>query len=269
MPKIDQLLDIMQQLRDPENGCPWDKQQTFETIIPYTIEEAYEVAEAIEQKDFVELKAELGDLLFQVVFYSQMAKEKKLFDFNDVVVNIIEKMLRRHPHVFAGQEIGTAEQQSDNWEAIKAQERKEKQLQKSKAGVLDDICRTLPAITRAYKIQKRAAKVGFDWPDITPVMAKVIEELDEVKAEIESGSQQRLEEEIGDLLFSCINLARHTKVEPESALRKANQRFTERFQLMEKQLTVSGQQFSMLSLDELNQLWLVAKEQTKLPSSVQ
>jgi MazG family protein len=213
---IDQLIEIMENLRDPESGCPWDLEQNFETIAPHTIEEAYEVAEAIARNDMQELKDELGDLMFQVVFYAQMAKEAGHFDFNDVVQAISEKMIRRHPHVFGTADIATAEAQTIAWEEVKARERAMKSASYRDAAphppsALDGVAETLPALTRAVKLQKRAARVGFDWPSITPVLDKIREELGELQAEIDTqGSETRIAEEYGDLLFVMANLATST-----------------------------------------------------------
>jgi MazG family protein len=260
---MQQLLDIMARLRDPESGCPWDMEQTFQTIAPHTIEEAYEVADAIERGDLGELKEELGDLLFQVVFYARMAQEQGSFDFDAVVRAISDKMLRRHPHVFGSDQVADVAEQSVAWERHKAAERSAK-AGPAAPGLLDDVARALPALLRAAKLQKRAAKAGFDWPDRSGVVAKVREELAELEQELAADpGQGRLEEELGDLLFSCVNLARHLKVEPEGALRRANDKFERRFRTME---AIARQR--RLSLTEagsvlLDQLWEQVKSEEK------
>ncbi len=249
---IDTLLEIMKNLRDPETGCPWDREQTFQTIAPYTIEEAYEVADAIEREDYKELRGELGDLLFQVVFHARMAEEKALFDFNDVVSSVVEKMIRRHPHVFAGQE------EQPNWEKEKLLERHNEPENK---GLLSDLAQNLPASKLAVKMQKRVATVGFDWPSVEPVFDKIEEEMAEVRAEIESnGGQQRLFDEVGDLMFACTNLARKLNVDPEAALRATSQRFKQRFSFVEKQAQEQNRLLEEMSLDEMELLWVRAKE---------
>lgn len=262
MASIDKLLDVMSSLRDPETGCPWDRQQDFTSLIPFTIEETYEVADAIERQDFDDLKTELGDLLFQVVFYSQLAREQQLFDFSDVAEAISEKLIRRHPHVFADSQVKDAEDQSVQWEKFKQVERHKKASEKGEqAGVLDNVSRTLPAMMRAEKLQRRAARVGFDWPDIQGVFDKVSEELEELKQElIASGSQQRISEEVGDLLFSCINLARHAGVDAELSLRHANQKFETRFRGVERVLANKGKEVADAALDELENAWQQVKQ---------
>ncbi|WP_417615995.1 nucleoside triphosphate pyrophosphohydrolase [Parasphingorhabdus sp.] len=240
---IDPLLEIMRLLRDPETGCEWDKVQTFKTIAPYTIEEAYEVADAINRADMLALKDELGDLLLQVVFHSQIAADDGAFDFQDVVTSICDKMTRRHPHIF-----GEADQ-SPGWEQIKADERE----QSGQSSALDGVALALPALLRAQKIQKRAARVGFDWPDKAPVRDKLLEELDEVAA---ATGVDEVHEEIGDLLFSAVNLARHYKVDAERALADATDKFTKRFNLVESNLTKEMQD---MSIEELEVEWQKAK----------
>ncbi len=255
---INQLLDIMAQLRNPEGGCPWDLEQSFETIAPHTIEEAYEVAEAIANGDMDELKDELGDLMFQVVFYAQMAKEEGKFDFNDVVTAISEKMIRRHPHVFGSQEIASADAQTLAWEETKAMERAAKSDNGANQppSALEGVANSLPALTRAVKLQKRAARVGFDWPDIIPVFDKISEELEELKTEIESnGSKDRIAEEYGDLMFVLANLGRHLEVEPETVLRQANRKFIRRFEAVEQHLLDQGKTPNESSLEEMDELW--------------
>ena len=266
MKSIQQLLDIMSALRDPDSGCPWDRQQNFHSLIPYTIEEAYEVADAIERNNSDDIKGELGDLLFQIVFYSQLASEENAFDFNDVVQAICEKLTRRHPHVFAGTKVANAEEQTKEWDKLKQQERKEKAEKKlSFLSHLDDVSRTLPSLMRAEKLQKRAAREGFDWPDVKGVIAKIYEELDEVQQELnaEKQSQSRLEDEIGDLFFSCINLARYTDIDAEQSLRKANLKFERRFRELEKIAFNKGLQISKMDINELEGLWQEVKKQEK------
>jgi len=257
---MQKLIEIMQRLRDPDTGCPWDREQTFATISPYTIEEAYEVADAIQRGAMDDLRDELGDLLFQVVFYTQMAREQSLFDFNDVVHSICAKMIRRHPHVFADEKIDNAHEQSQAWEKHKSEERRRKGDINGLASQLDGVAHSIPAMIRAGKLQKRAADVGFDWPDIEGPIAKVKEELAEVKAELDDGgSRSRLEAEIGDLLFACVNLARHAHVDPESSLRQANGTFERRYRAMERMLVAEGQQMDQLDLEAMEQLWCRAK----------
>ncbi|MBR0551591.1 nucleoside triphosphate pyrophosphohydrolase [Stakelama marina] len=239
---IERLTAIMARLRDPERGCEWDREQTFATIAPYTIEEAYEVADAIERGDLDELKDELGDLLLQVVFHSRIAEERGAFDLNDVSDAISDKMVRRHPHIF-----GDA-LHSPGWEQIKAEERQAK----ARSGALDGVARGLPALLRAMKLQKRAARTGFDWPDASRARAKIDEEL----AEIEAAPPQEIEEEVGDLLFAVVNWARHLGVDPEVALRSANNKFERRFAAMEES---AGEGFAALDLDAKEALWQAVK----------
>ena len=259
--KIDNLLAVMRQLRHPETGCPWDQKQTYESIAPYTIEEAYEVEDAIERKDTEALKSELGDLLFQVVFYSQIANEDGEFTFDDIVEAITEKMIKRHPHVFDKVTFNNAEEQTNNWEAHKAEERTRRAaLEKRKISILDDVPPNLPALIRAEKLTKRAARVGFDWPQIDQVIAKIDEELAEVKAEINANaSNDYIEDEIGDLLFTVANLARHYKIDPENALKKTNRKFIERFHFIEQKLEDADMSFEDASLELLEEHWQTAK----------
>ncbi|MBI3776126.1 MAG: nucleoside triphosphate pyrophosphohydrolase [Gammaproteobacteria bacterium] len=265
MTPIDELLAIMARLRDPQLGCPWDREQTFATIVPYTIEEAYEVADAIERGDMSELKAELGDLLFQVVFYAQMANEAGSFDFNAVVAGIIEKMLRRHPHVFADAKVGSVSEQAQAWEQHKAQERAEKNQQVA-PGLLDDIPRALPAMTRAMKLHKRASRIGFDWKHAADVLQKLDEEVEELRVEIESAApQERITDEIGDLLFVTTILARHSGVDPESALRHANAKFERRFGRMEALAKAQGRDIKDLNLQQQDALWDQVKAEEQKP----
>jgi ATP diphosphatase len=257
------LLDIMRRLRDPKNGCPWDIEQDFASIAPYTIEEAYEVAGAIEDEDWSALKDELGDLLLQVVYHARMAEERKLFDFGDVVSAINAKMIRRHPHVFGGGDaISSSAAQTVAWEDHKKKERTDKSS--GAAGLLDDVPRALPALLRALKLQKRAGSVGFDWDSAAKVLEKLNEEAAEiVEAQSEGVSQVKIEEEVGDLLFVAANLARHLKVDPEVALRGANAKFVRRFKAIESELAKRGSSPAEASLDEMETLWQAAKAKEK------
>jgi len=263
MQSIQQLIDIMRALRAPDSGCPWDLQQDFQSLIPYTIEEAYEVVDAIERHNIADLQVELGDLLFQIVFYSQLAEEQNHFSFDDVAQVISDKLTRRHPHVFAGSKVIDAEQQTKEWEKIKQQERAAKA---DKAGIslsiLDDVSRTLPSLMRAEKLQKRAAKEGFDWPDINDVMFKVKEEINEVQQELDADERDvlKIEDEIGDLFFSCINLSRHAGLDAEQCVRKANLKFEQRFRALEKIADVQGRAINDMSLVELEDLWQKVKQ---------
>jgi tetrapyrrole methylase family protein/MazG family protein/ATP diphosphatase len=250
------LLQIMRRLRDPVGGCPWDLEQTFATIAPYTVEEAYEVADAIERGDLGDLRDELGDLLFQTVFHAQMAQEQGEFDFADVAQAICDKMLRRHPHVFGQAGGRTSAEQTDAWEVIKAGERAAKG---KAASLLDDIPASLPAMTRAVKLTKRAARVGFDWPNTTEVLAKLREELAELEVEIDAGDQAKAREELGDLLFVVANLARKLDIEPEDALRSANAKFVRRFSYIERSLAKRGRSPDQSDLAEMDDLWNAAK----------
>jgi nucleoside triphosphate diphosphatase len=254
---VQRLREIMARLRDPAKGCPWDRAQTFASLVPHTLEEAYEVASTIEQSQLSELCDELGDLLFQVVFYSRIAQEQGLFDFDDVATAICAKLERRHPHVFGDSPVADAEAQSVAWERLKADERRERQ---SATGVLDEIARALPALTRAAKLQKRAARVGFDWPSIAPVLDKVEEELGELRQALSEGSGRvRVEEEVGDLLFACVNVARHAGVDPEQALRGGNDRFERRFRHVEDGLRRQGMECAEATLVQKDALWEEAK----------
>ncbi|WP_457666426.1 nucleoside triphosphate pyrophosphohydrolase [Thiolapillus sp.] len=257
--KIESLLDIMARLRDPHKGCPWDRKQSWATIAPYTIEEAYEVADAIENGDYAELKNELGDLLFQVVFYAQMGKEQGLFDFGAIVESICEKMMRRHPHVFADARHDDEAALKEAWEQEKSRERAQKKGEPSH--VLEGVAKTLPALVRADKLQKRAARVGFDWPDATGAMEKVKEELAEVQQAVARKDPDAVEEEVGDLLFAAVNVARLLGVDAEMALRRDNRKFERRFQLMEQYLRDRGQEdMTALSLEQLEQAWQQVKD---------
>ena len=266
---IDRLLDIMAALRTPVTGCPWDLEQSFATIAPYTIEEAYEVADAIERGDLDDLKDELGDLLLQVVFHAQMAREANAFDFNDVAAAISDKMVRRHPHVFGDAQADAPDAVKVQWETIKAEESRERAERHANNGLptdderfLDSVPNVLPALLGALKLQKKAARVGFDWPETGAVIAKIREELGEVESELAGSpvSRDRLEDEIGDLLFAAANLARHLKIEPETALRRTNAKFRRRFGHIEDALKASGQSLEAASLDEMEAHWQAAKE---------
>jgi ATP diphosphatase len=256
LPPLDRLRAIMAALRDPATGCPWDVEQTFATIAPYTIEEAYEVADAIERQDWAELKGELGDLLFQSVFHARMAEEAGLFDLDDVATAISDKMIARHPHVFGSESNAkSAKQQVADWESVKAAER----VARARGGVLDDVALGLPALMRAEKLQKRAARVGFDWPDIGHVVDKIAEEARELAEARDTLPQDKIEEEMGDLLFVMANLARHLKVDPETALRRANAKFTRRFAHIEAELARRGKEPKDSDLAEMDALWDEAK----------
>ncbi|MDP1630412.1 MAG: nucleoside triphosphate pyrophosphohydrolase [Caulobacter sp.] len=256
---IFRLLEIMARLRDPAGGCAWDLEQSFATIAPYTVEEAYEVADAIERGDLKDLKEELGDLLFQVVFHAQMAGEEKAFDFADVATAISDKMIRRHPHVFGDASERTAGQQVAAWEVIKQQER----AGKERHGVLDDVPVGLPALTRAVKLSKRAASVGFVWPSIHEVLTKLDEEVAELKVEVESGDKEKLRGELGDVLFVIANIARTLDIEPEDALRATNAKFVRRFSHIEQVLAADGRTPDQSDLAEMDALWDQAKAAEK------
>ncbi|MEC7765050.1 MAG: nucleoside triphosphate pyrophosphohydrolase [Pseudomonadota bacterium] len=254
------LVEIMRRLRDPETGCPWDIEQDFATIAPYTIEEAYEVADAIEREAWDELRGELGDLLFQSVFHAQMASERGLFDIDDVANTMSDKMVARHPHVFGDESRDkSADQQTEDWETIKAAER----AAKARTGVLDDVALGLPALMRAVKLQKRAARVGFDWPDLEPVLEKVAEEAREAVEARDTLSHEALTEEIGDLLFVLANVARHLNVDPEAALRGTNAKFVRRFRGIEARLEAIGKRPEDSDLAEMDALWDAVKAEEK------
>lgn len=269
MHTLEDLLYLMRRLRDPRTGCPWDLKQDFATILPHTLEEAYEVADAIERRDWPHLEEELGDLLFQVIFYGQMASEQQLFDLHSIIHRLVEKLIRRHPHVFPE---GTLHSERDpalspqeaqinaNWDAIKQQEKAAKPA--APLRLLDDVPVTLPAMSRAVKLQKKAGSVGFDWEDIAGVVAKIREELSEVEAELEDRQPQRLQDEIGDLLFAVTNLARHLKVDPEVALRGTNQRFYNRFAVVEEQIAAQGG-WQSATPSMMEAAWQLAKQQEK------
>jgi ATP diphosphatase len=265
---IDTLLEIMARLREPETGCPWDLKQSYQTIAPSTIEEAYEVVDTIEREDYAHLKEELGDLLFQVVFYAQLGKEDGYFTFEEIAAGIADKLLRRHPHVFpegtlesriAPDKSFTEADVKQQWEAIKQTERSEKGHQSA----LSDVPAALPSITRAYKLQQRAALVGFDWPDHRGVLTKLQEEVGELEEAIDDGDKAAMEAELGDALFCLINLARHLKVEPDSALRACNRRFTDRFGYVENELRARGRSLEDADLDEMEALWQEAKRELR------
>lgn len=282
---VEKLQLIMSMLRDPDNGCPWDLKQDFKSIVPYTIEEAYEVADAIEQEDFKELRLELGDLLFQTIFYAQLGKEKDLFDFNDIAEGICEKLIRRHPHVFAyaasndGQVKLTDEQIKANWEQEKAKERQQKIVTNTSA--LDDIPKAMPALSRAYKMQKRAASVGFDWPDVTGAIDKVAEEIEEVKQELVTASSiesspvdktpqniDALADELGDLYFALTNVVRHLGLKPEQVVHQANQKFERRFRAVEDLANKDSKTLNEMSLEQMDNLWnIVKKHEKETPSN--
>lgn len=244
----------MAALRDPQGGCAWDLEQTFATIAPYTVEEAYEVADAIERGDLADLREELGDLLLQVVFHSQMANEAGAFDFHDVAATVADKMVRRHPHVFGEAKVRSAEEQTRAWEAAKAAEREAKG-----AGWLDAVAPTLPALTRAVKLSARAARVGFVWPTVGEITAKLEEEISELEAELEAGDKANIRAELGDVLFVCANIARALDIDPEDALRATNAKFVRRFGYIERALAESGRTPADSSLKEMDALWNKAK----------
>ena len=256
---IDRLLAIMAALRTPGSGCPWDLEQTFETIAPYTLEEAYEVADAIQRGDLGELKDELGDLLLQIVFHARMAEERGAFDFGDVVAAITGKLIRRHPHVFGDARDLSPEAVAAQWDAIKREEKAARTEVGAPDGALDGVHVALPALTRSDKLTRKAAAVGFDWTDSAQVAAKVCEELDEVAEAAAQGSRAAVEDEIGDLLFAAANLARHHAIDPEGALRHANAKFERRFRAVEQMLAERGATLADSTLDEIERLWDEAK----------
>jgi nucleoside triphosphate diphosphatase len=272
---IRRLIEIMAALRDPTGGCPWDVQQTFASIAPFTIEEAYEVVDAIERGATEDLREELGDLLLQVVFHARMAEEAGLFDFGGVVEAITAKLVRRHPHVFGDARTLTSEEVKGLWGRIKAEEKAARRASEAKAGrhaepksgALEGVPLALPALSRALKLQEKAGKVGFDWNDVRAVLDKIREEIIEVEAEIAEGSAQTLSDEVGDLLFAAVNLARHVKVDPEAALRGANAKFERRFAHIETRLAEGGRTPDGASLDEMERLWIEAKGKERLTHS--
>ena len=255
--EISRLLEIMKRLRDPKDGCPWDIEQTYETIAPYTIEEAYEVSDAIDQGNWHELEGELGDLLLQVIYFTQIGSEDGHFSFESVVKNVSDKMIRRHPHVFGDKKhYKSSDQQITDWEKIKEQERSKNTLSKT----LDGIAGNLPALTYATKLQKRAARVGFDWPDISGVTDKISEEIDELNEARNELSFEAQEEEYGDLMFVMVNFARHLRIDPEKALRGANKKFKKRFEQVEKELALIGKTPNQSDLSEMDNLWNIVKQ---------
>ncbi len=259
MREIDNLLQLMSRLRDPHGGCPWDLEQGYDTIVAHTIEEAYEVADAIARGDRASLKDELGDLLFQVVFYAQLAREEGIFDFAEVAAAITDKMIRRHPHVFGDANYQNAAEQTAAWERIKAAERGQ-----AAASALDGVTLGLPALTRAVKLQRKAAQVGFDWSELRPVLAKIREELEELEQELDAGAEQgAVEDELGDVLFACANLARHMNVDPETALRGTNRKFERRFRRVESWLSDQGRVPAQSTLEEMDALWERAKQEER------
>jgi len=259
--QLTRLLDIMVQLRNPESGCPWDVEQTFATIAPYTIEEAYEVADAIEAGDMAGLREELGDLLLQVVFHARMAEEDGQFDFEAVAESISNKMVQRHPHVFGDTVFDNLDEQKTNWEAHKSAERTEKAESAGKrSSVLDGIPSAMPALMRSEKLGKRAARVGFEWPDVSGALDKLDEELTELKAEMEEADADRVLDEVGDVLFSVVNVARHLGVDPEAALRHANAKFEKRFHAVEKSFTTDGLDIADADLEEMEVRWQEVKK---------
>jgi ATP diphosphatase len=265
---IDRLIEIMAALRDPETGCPWDVAQDFRSIAPYTIEEAYEVADAIERGDLADLKDELGDLLLQVAFHARMAQERGAFAFGDVVEAITTKLVRRHPHVFGDARGASAEAVRASWETIKRAEKAERRAARDEdeaAGVLSGVPVALPALTRAEKLSRKAASVGFDWPDPAQVIAKIREELAEVEDELQGGNRAALEGEVGDLLFAVANLARHLDVDAEKALRGTNAKFERRFRSIETALAAEGRTPDEAGLDEMEALWGEAKATEREP----
>jgi ATP diphosphatase len=263
---IARLIEIMAALRTPKSGCPWDLEQNFRTIAPYTLEEAYEVADAIARDDLVGLKDELGDLLLQVVFHTRMAQEQGAFDFADVVETITSKLIRRHPHVFADADGKTAEDIEGLWERIKTAEKAE-HGEEAKSGALAGVPVALPALTRALKLQDKAGRVGFDWNDPRAVLAKIREEADEIEAELDRGDKGRIAMEVGDLLFAVVNLARHLDADPEGVLRETNLKFERRFAAIERALAARGETPTEASLTEMDKLWDEAKAAEKAASA--
>lgn len=262
---LNRLVEIMARLRNPNGGCPWDLEQNFKTIAPYTLEETYEVVEAIEQDDPKALASELGDLLFQIVFHAQLGAEAKLFDLDSIATGVADKMVERHPHVFGDRTANSADKVLANWETDKAAKREAEAKTKNRAaGALDDVSVALPAMTRAIKLQKRAARVGFDWTEARDILAKIKEEIGELEAEINAhSSRDPIEDEMGDLLFALVNLARRLEIDPETALRRTNRKFESRFRSMESQVADQGRKMADLPLDELEKLWIEAKKRER------
>lgn len=259
---MQKLLDIMTQLRHPQTGCPWDLKQDFKSILPHTLEEAYEVADAIDSGDREQLRDELGDLLFQVVFYCQLAREEGSFAFDDVAKGMADKLIRRHPHVFGDKQAADSEDALANWETIKTTERQAK----NQLSVLDDIPHALPGLQRAAKIQKRVANIGFDWPAVDQVVAKLDEEVDELHAAFAHGSREQVLDELGDVMFVAVNLSRHLKANPEQVMRAANDKFELRFRYMEAALQAQGKDISEMDLASLEAAWQQTKQTLNKPS---
>ena len=268
---IDRLLEIMAALRTPVTGCPWDLEQDFRSIAPYTLEEAFEVIDAIERDDLDDLREELGDLLLQVVFHARMAEEKRAFDFGDVVEAITTKMIRRHPHVFGDEDARGASMAKGAWNRIKAEEKADRARRRAELGLdngerngfLDDVPQALPALMRALKLQQKAAKVGFDWSEAEPILDKIAEETVELRDALQNGRKEEIAEEYGDLLFAIVNLGRHLDIEPESALRATNEKFRSRFHFIERSLEEQKRSLDEASLEEMEELWQKAKKPGK------
>ena len=264
---LDDLLSVMARLRDPQTGCPWNREQTFKSIAPYTLEEAYEVVDAIEKGDLAHLKDELGDLLYQVVYHARMAEEQGVFDFSNVVAGLVDKLIRRHPHVFPDGALAvdsahepeelTVDEVRESWQAIKVREKTEET--KDNSSTLDDISPNLPALVIAQKLQNKAAMVNFDWPDVRPVLAKLREEIDEIEEALEQGSQEEVAGEVGDFLFAATNLARHLNVDAEQSVRGCNLKFRRRFAYIEQGIAAQGKTMNECTLEELDALWDEAK----------
>lgn len=264
---ISRLIEIMEALRQPETGCPWDVVQTFETIKPYTIEEAYEVADAIERKDMNDLCEELGDLLLQVVFHARIAEERGEFAFGDVVEAVTSKMIRRHPHVFAVSAANTPDSVKLQWDQIKAEEKRERAERRARRGITEDfkagflggVQRSQPALTEALKLQEQAARIGFDWSDPAPILDKIEEEIAELREALAEGKPEKVSDELGDLIFALVNIGRHVKADPEDALRGTNTKFRRRFNHIETSLTENGETLQEASLERMEDLWQAAK----------
>lgn len=263
---LDKLLDVMARLRDPKTGCPWDLEQNFQTIAPYTLEETYEVVEAIEKNDPQAMKDELGDLLFQIVFHAQMGREAGLFTFDEIAEHVADKMIERHPHVFGDRDANTAQAVLTNWESDKAAKREAAAKAEGRSlSVLDGVTSSLPAATHAVKLQNRAARVGFDWTDAKDILAKIREETDELEVEINAkAGKDAVEDELGDLFFALVNLARRLEVDPETALRRTNRKFERRFREIETRLAAQGRNIANASLDEMERIWVEVKNEEKL-----
>ena len=249
--EIEDLLSTFKSLRNPDTGCAWDREQTFKSIASCAIEEAYEVADAIDREDFKSLKSELGDLLFQVVFHAEMANEKGIFNLKDVIYELNDKLIRRHPHVFSNEKALSSEESLNIWEDIKAQERKTQRLD----SLMDDVPKNLPSLIRAKKLQKRAARVGFDWKDVNKVIDKIEEELEELKIEHSKNNKDKLAEEVGDILFTIVNLTRHYDLDPEDIMRRSNLKFEQRFKAMEKYAVQNNLELKDMTVDQLEKVW--------------